>query len=135
MVNQIDLDETFLPVGQMRQITSVTAFYDHTIVCEMDLNAHWTYPIHFPDDPIIPGSLIIEAAGQVTALWAWLSGQRGKPRMVKTSAEFRSPAGPDDGVLTLRATIKKKQNLNFGTISVLIGEVEIATVENCIAVV
>ena len=70
MVSLIDLDKTFLPVGPMRQITSVTAFCEASIVCEMSLDSHWVYPVHFPDDPILPASLMIEAAGQVTALWA-----------------------------------------------------------------
>jgi 3-hydroxyacyl-[acyl-carrier protein] dehydratase / trans-2-decenoyl-[acyl-carrier protein] isomerase len=135
MVSLIDLNETFLPIGQMRQITAVTAFYENTIVCEMDLGHHWTYPMHFPDDPILPGCLMIEAAGQVTALWAWLSGQRGKPRLVKTAADFRAPAGPEHEVLTFRAKVKKKRFLNFGTITVLIGDTEIATIENCLAIV
>ena len=135
MVSLINLDETFLPIGKMRQITAVTAFFESKIVCEMALDEHWVYPIHFPDDPILPASLMIEAAGQVTALWAWLSGQRGKPRMVKASGDFRAPCGPRDCVLTFRANIRKKRFLNFGTVSVLIGSQEIATIDNCIAVV
>jgi 3-hydroxymyristoyl/3-hydroxydecanoyl-(acyl carrier protein) dehydratase len=131
----LDLDATFLPVGPMRQLTSVASFAEDGIVCGMSIESHWTYPVHFPDDPILPGSLIIEAAGQATALWAWLSGQRGKPRMVKAAAEFRSPAGPRDGTLTLHATIKRRRNLNFGTVSVRSGDQEIATVANCIAVI
>lgn len=131
----LDLDQTFLPVGQMRQLTDVASFGADEIVCGMRLEKHWTYPIHFPDDPILPGSLIIEAAGQTTALWAWLSGQRGRPRMLKANAVFRLPARPEHCALTLRATIKRKRNLNFGAVSVRIGDQEIATVDNCIAVI
>lgn len=135
MASLIDLNETYLPVGQMRQITSVREFHGHSIVCEMQLVGHWVFDIHFPGDPIMPGSLIIEAAGQVTALWAWMNGQRGKPRMVKAAGEFRAPVGPNDVTLTFKATVKKKQRLNFGTVSVLIGENEVASIHNCIAVV
>ena len=135
MVSLIDLDKTFLPVGPMRQITAVTGFCETRIVCEMSLDAHWVYPVHFPDDPILPASLMIEAAGQVTALWAWLSGQRGKPRMVKASGDFRAPCGPNDRILTFQGSIKKKRFLNFGTVSVLIDGQQIAAIENCIAVV
>jgi 3-hydroxymyristoyl/3-hydroxydecanoyl-(acyl carrier protein) dehydratase len=135
MASLIDLDETYLPIGQMRQITSVSEFHGQTIVCQMALENHWVYAIHFPGDPIMPGSLILEAAGQVTALWAWMNGQRGKPRMVKANGEFRAPVGPDAGQLTFRATIKKKQKLNFGTVQVLIGDVEVGIIHNCIAVV
>jgi 3-hydroxymyristoyl/3-hydroxydecanoyl-(acyl carrier protein) dehydratase len=135
MVSLIDLNSTFLPVGPMRQITAVTSFCESTIVCEMSLDSHWVYPVHFPNDPILPASLMIEAAGQVTALWAWLNGQRGKPRMVRASGDFRAPCGPSDTTLTFRANIKKKRFLNFGTVSVLIGDQEIAAITNCIAVV
>jgi 3-hydroxymyristoyl/3-hydroxydecanoyl-(acyl carrier protein) dehydratase len=135
MAPSFDLDRTFLPLGQMRQVTGVASFSEAGIVCEMRIASHWTYPIHFPDDPILPGSLIIEAAGQATALWAWLSGQRGRPRMVKASALFRAPARPQDAALTLRAGIKRRRNLNFGSVSVRIGDQEIATVANCIAVI
>ena len=135
MVSLIDLDNTFLPIGPMRQITAVTAFHETSIVCEMSLDSHWVYPVHFPDDPILPASLMIEAAGQVTALWAWLSGQRGKPRMVKAAGDFRAPCGPGSGNLTFRASIRKKRFLNFGTVSVMMGAQEIAAIENCIAVV
>jgi 3-hydroxymyristoyl/3-hydroxydecanoyl-(acyl carrier protein) dehydratase len=135
MTSLVDLDETFLPVGPMRQVTRVSSFDGQTIVCEMSIEPHWTYAGHFPGDPIFPGSLIIEAAGQATALWAWLDGQRGKPRMVKAAAEFRAPAGPRDATLTLHVTVKKKRNLNFGAISVRIRDQEIASISNCIAVV
>ena len=132
----INLDETFLPIGQMRQITSVTVFEGGAIECEMALpSTYWPFPVHFPDDPILPGSLIIEAAGQVTALWAWANGQRGKPRMVKTTAEFWAPAGPEDVKLVFKAMVKRKQNMNFGSVSVLRNGEEIAKVENCIVVV
>lgn len=135
MASLVDLDETFLPVGPMRQVTNVSCFAGPAIVCEMSIEPHWTYAGHFPNDPILPGSLIIEAAGQATALWAWLDGQRGRPRMVKAAAEFRAPAGPRDGTLTLHVTVKRKRNLNFGAVSVRIGDQEIANVSNCIAVV
>lgn len=135
MARSIDLDQTFLPVGPMLQVSRVSSFDGQIIACEMAIASHWAYGGHFPDGPILPGSLIIEAAGQTTALWAWLDGQRGKPRMVKVAAEFRAPAGPGDGMLILRGTVKRKRNLNFGTISVRIGDREIASVSNCIAVV
>ena len=135
MASLIDLDETYLPTGPMRQITAVTAFSDAMIECEMSLDSHWVYPVHFPDDPILPASLMIEAAGQVTALWAWLSGQRGKPRMVKAAGDFRAPCGPHNRILTFRGSIRRKRFLNFGTVSVLIDGQQIAAIENCIAVV
>ncbi len=48
--------------------------------------------------------------------------------MVKAAGDFRAPCGPADRILTFRANIKKKRFLNFGTVSVLIGDQEIATI-------
>jgi 3-hydroxymyristoyl/3-hydroxydecanoyl-(acyl carrier protein) dehydratase len=55
----------------MRQISRVTAVDAEGIVGEMDLgDGHWVYPGHFPGDLIFPGCLLVEAAGQLVALWA-----------------------------------------------------------------
>ncbi|HEX5963975.1 MAG TPA: hypothetical protein VFY42_09640, partial [Gemmatimonadales bacterium] len=76
--NLIDLDSTFLPVAEMRQITRVTALEGAGIEGEVELGPdHWVWPQHFPSDPIFPGTLMIEAAGQLVALWAWGHGARG----------------------------------------------------------
>src|SRR6188472_1320900 len=91
----IVLDRTFLPVGHMRQISRVTRFEGPMIEGEVDLGpGHWVFPEHFPDDPIFPGSLMIEAAGQLVALWAWANGRQGRPRLVRIGAEFKCPVGP-----------------------------------------
>src|SRR5712691_4417211 len=101
----IDLEATFLPVGQMRQISRVTPLKGAAITGEVDLSAgHWVYAQHFPGDPIFPGTLLIEAAGQLVALWAWAQGQRGRPRLVRTSAEFHFPVGPTHDHLLLRGS-------------------------------
>ena len=97
----MDIDSTYLPVGQMRLISRVTAFGGPSIRGEVDLGAaHWVFPQHFPGDPIFPGSLIVEAAGQILALWAWGQGARGRPRLVRIGAEFRSPVGPSAALYT-----------------------------------
>ena len=134
--NLMDIDETFLPVGQMRQISRVTEIVGESITAEVDLGqAHWVFSQHFPGDPIFPGTLIIEAAGQLVALWAWSIGQRGRPRLVKTSAEFHSPVGPLEPQVTLRANVRRKRHLHFGTIEVQAGETRVATVEAVLAVI
>ncbi|MGH7988814.1 MAG: 3-hydroxyacyl-ACP dehydratase FabZ family protein, partial [Limisphaerales bacterium] len=74
------LEVIFLPVKQMLQIDRVLTINEGHIVCEMDISRHWVFPMHFPSDPIFPGSLLIEAAGQVVAIWAWHVGLRGHPR-------------------------------------------------------
>lgn len=131
----IDIDSTFLPIAQMRQISRITELSSCAIAGEVDLGReHWVFGQHFPADPIFPGTLMLEAAGQLVALWAWGNGQRGRPRLVRIGAEFRSPVGPGDPFLTLRGTVKRRRNLCFGDVVLLAGEREVATVSAVLAV-
>jgi 3-hydroxymyristoyl/3-hydroxydecanoyl-(acyl carrier protein) dehydratase len=125
-----DIDMTFLPVGQMRQIARVTSLEGPTIAGEIDLGQdHWVWSQHFPGDPIFPGTLMIEGAGQLLALWAWLQGQRGRPRLVRTSAEFHNPVEPGSAHLLLKGEVQRKRHLYFGSIQVSSGDIRVATVE------
>lgn len=131
----IDIDATFLPIGHMRQIARVTLLHGSAIEGEVDLGSdHWVYPQHFPGDPIFPGSLIIEAAGQLIALWAWAQGQRGFPRLVRTSAEFHGPVGIETRQIFLRADVRRKRHVHFGSIRVTTADAHVATVEAMLAV-
>ena len=124
----LDLEDTFLPVAQMRQISRVTEL-DGSVICgEVDLADHWVYPQHFPGDPIFPGTLMIEAAGQLVALWAWANGERGRPRLVRVQAEFRCPVGRTEPRLSLRAEVRRKRNLCFGRVAVQAAAGEVASV-------
>jgi 3-hydroxymyristoyl/3-hydroxydecanoyl-(acyl carrier protein) dehydratase len=134
-VSLIDIDSTFLPVAQMRQISRITELSSCAITGEVDLGGeHWVFDQHFPTDPIFPGTLMLEAAGQLVALWAWGNGQRGRPRLVRIGAEFRSPVGPSDPFLTLRGVVKRRRNLCFGDIELRAGDREVATVSAVLAV-
>jgi 3-hydroxymyristoyl/3-hydroxydecanoyl-(acyl carrier protein) dehydratase len=132
----IDIDATYLPIHQMRQIARVTALDGATITGEVDLGSeHWVYAQHFPGDPIFPGTLIIEAAGQLVALWAWADGQRGRPRLVKTSAEFRAPVEIEDPQIVLEAVVRRKRHLNFADVTVRTQRQVVASVSMVLAVV
>jgi 3-hydroxymyristoyl/3-hydroxydecanoyl-(acyl carrier protein) dehydratase len=103
----------------MRQISRVTKVAEALLDAEVDLGPyHWVFPQHFPGDPIFPGTLMIEAAGQLVALWAWAQGQRGRPRLVCTGAEFHSPVGPTESHLLLRAEVRRKRHLHIATIQI-----------------
>jgi 3-hydroxymyristoyl/3-hydroxydecanoyl-(acyl carrier protein) dehydratase len=131
----LDLDATFLPIGQMRQVSRLTVLTDEVIVGEVDLGAeHWVYPQHFPGDPIFPGTLMIEAAGQLVAVWAWAHGQRGRPRLVRTSAEFHSPVQRSAPRLLLRGEVRSKRHLHFGTVSLSVDSLAVATITALLAV-
>ncbi len=130
-----DLGETFLPVGQMLQIDRACQVDGERIVCEMDVDpAHWVFPLHFPGDPIFPGSLLIEAAGQAVALWGWEAGLRGRPRMAKVSAAFEHPVLAGDPTLTLTAVVRRRRNICLGKVEILAGERRIGTVEPVIVI-
>ncbi len=132
----IDIDATYLPIQQMRQIARVTVLEGATITGEVDLGSeHWVYAQHFPGDPIFPGALIIEAAGQLVALWAWADGQCGRPRLVKTSAEFRAPVEIEDSQIMLDAVVKRKRHLNFADVTVRTQRQVVAGVSMVLAVV
>lgn len=132
----IDIDATFLPVERMRMVSRVTHLVDGTITAELDLGSdHWVYPHHFPSDPIFPGSLMIEAAGQVVALWAWADGQRGRPRLVRTGAEFRAPVEMEDQQLLIEATVRRKRHLNFAEVTMRTKRQAVASVSVVLAVV
>jgi 3-hydroxymyristoyl/3-hydroxydecanoyl-(acyl carrier protein) dehydratase len=126
--------EIYLPVGQMRLITSIHEFTADGIVCVVDLQDHWVFDLHFPGDPIFPGSLLIEAAGQTIATWAWEMGLRGAPRLVKVSAEFKSPLHPCDRAVSFHASIRRRKNLCVGKVQVLSEGRQIALVTGTLVV-
>ncbi|MEO5763325.1 MAG: hypothetical protein ABIR28_13555 [Vicinamibacteria bacterium] len=132
----IDIDRTFLPIGHMRQISRVTRFEGPVIEGEVDLGpGHWVFPEHFPTDPIFPASLMIEAAGQLVAVWAWESGGRcGRPRLVRVGAEFKSPVGPTTDRITLRAEVRRKRHLHFSEVQIRAAGIHVATVNAVLAV-
>jgi 3-hydroxymyristoyl/3-hydroxydecanoyl-(acyl carrier protein) dehydratase len=131
----IELDETFLPIGRMRQIARVISVQGETIAGEVDLDPyHWVWTEHFPGDPIFPGTLLIEAAGQLLALWAWAQGTRGRPRLVRTTAVFHNPVGLHATHLRLEARVRAKRHLYFGSIQVSYRDVAVASVEAVLTV-
>lgn len=133
--SMIDIDASFLPIGHMRQVSRVNHLEGPAIEGEIDIGAgHWVFPEHFPTDPIFPGTLMIEAAGQLVALWAWANGQQGRPRLVRATAEFHSPVGPDDPSIALRAVVRRKRHLHFSTVTIWAGETHSATIEVVLAV-
>lgn len=130
------LGATFLPVGQMLQLDRVHTVDGECITAEMDLTPeHWVFPMHFPGDPVFPGCFLIEAAGQLVALWGWEAGLRGRPRMARASAEFESPVCATDRTVTLQGIVRRRRNMCFGTVNVVAGQRTVAKIEAVIVVV
>jgi 3-hydroxymyristoyl/3-hydroxydecanoyl-(acyl carrier protein) dehydratase len=130
-----DLAAVYLPVGQMLQIDRVVEVTADSIICEMDLAGHWVFPLHFPGNPIFPACLMIEAAGQAMAIWAWHHLTPGNPRLARVQASFASAVRQDDGVLSFRAGVKKRRNICVGEIELLCGSRSVASVRETIAFV
>jgi 3-hydroxymyristoyl/3-hydroxydecanoyl-(acyl carrier protein) dehydratase len=128
-----DLAQVYLPVEQMLQIDRVTEVTDETIRCEMDLTRHWVFPLHFPGDPIFPACLMIEAAGQAIAIWAWHHRVAGQPRLARVSASFSSAVRPEDEVLALVGRVRRRRNICVGTVSLFVGDRLAAEVEETLA--
>jgi 3-hydroxymyristoyl/3-hydroxydecanoyl-(acyl carrier protein) dehydratase len=136
MYERADLGEMYLPAGQMLQIDRVAAVDAQHIVCEMDIGPdHWVFPLHFPEDPIYPGCLQIEAAGQVVAIWAWHNGLKGKPRLARVSAEFDQPIVPQPGPLIFSGTVKRRRHICLASVELSAAGQRVAAVEIALVIV
>jgi 3-hydroxymyristoyl/3-hydroxydecanoyl-(acyl carrier protein) dehydratase len=133
LYNRADLAQVYLPVEQMLQIDRVTEATVDTVRCEMDLTGHWVFPLHFPEDPIFPACLMIEAAGQAIAIWAWHQQVPGKPRLARVSASFEACVGPQDGVLSFVGKIRRRKNICVGAVELFCGARRVAMVEETLA--
>lgn len=76
------------------------------------INEHF-FQGHFPDFPIMPGVLIVEAMAQVGGLLAMSSGEKGSSVyfMSIDKAKFRKPVVPGDQLRFEVSVIKKRGNV------------------------
>lgn len=131
----MDLDLVYLPEGSMRQLARITHHRGPEIVGEVEVGSdHWVYEMHFPGDPIFPGCLMVEAAGQLVAAHAWAADPVGRPRLVRANAEFRDPVHPDDERLILTARVRRRRNLHFGKVGLSAAGRDVATIDIVLAV-
>jgi 3-hydroxymyristoyl/3-hydroxydecanoyl-(acyl carrier protein) dehydratase len=127
------LGEACLPIGQMLQIDWVLEVTPDSIHCATALENHWVFPLHFPADPIFPACLMIEAAGQAIAIWAWHHKMRGKPRLARVQASFLSEVRREDDALSIRARIRHRKNVCCGIAELWVGQRCVAQVEETLA--
>jgi 3-hydroxymyristoyl/3-hydroxydecanoyl-(acyl carrier protein) dehydratase len=128
-----DLAQIYLPVEQMLQIDRVTEVTAESIRCEMELEKHWVFPLHFPDNPIFPASLMIEAAGQAIAIWAWHHQVPGNPRLARVKASFASAVRIEDGILSFVGNIRRRRNICVGVVELFCGGRPVAEIEETLA--
>lgn len=125
--------QIYLPVEQMLQIDRVMEVTPEIVRCEMDLAQHWVFPLHFPKNPIFPACLMIEAAGQAIAIWAWHHKVPGNPRLARVSASIESAVRPDDGVLSFVGKVRRRRNICVGRVELFCGASRVAEVEETLA--
>jgi 3-hydroxymyristoyl/3-hydroxydecanoyl-(acyl carrier protein) dehydratase len=128
-----DLGKACLPIGQMLQIDCVSKVTADSIHCVTALEKHWVFPLHFPDDPIFPACLMIEAAGQAIAIWAWHHKIVGQPRLARVQASFLSEVRREDAALSIQAYIRSRKNVCRGIVKLLVGQRCVAEVEETLA--
>ena len=119
----------------MLQIDRVNEITDDTISSEMDLSEHWVFPLHFPGNPIFPACLMIEAAGQTIAIWAWHLKVQGNPRLARVRASFSSAVRREDGVLSMRGTLRRRRHLCVGEVELFCGARPVASIQETLAFV
>jgi 3-hydroxymyristoyl/3-hydroxydecanoyl-(acyl carrier protein) dehydratase len=130
-----DLEAIFLPVKQMLQIERVIKINEKGLVCEMDIAGHWVFPVHFPADPIFPGTLLIEAAGQAIAVWAWNAGFRGRPRLGRVAAKFLAPVLPRHSTVTLVASVRQRKCVFAGVVELFVSEGKVAEIKPVVFII
>jgi 3-hydroxymyristoyl/3-hydroxydecanoyl-(acyl carrier protein) dehydratase len=133
LYSRTDLAQVYLPVEQMLQIDRVVEITADSVLCEMDLGAHWVFPLHFPKDPIFPACLMIEAAGQAIAIWAWHHRVAGNPRLARVKASFASAVRPNDGILTIAGKLRRRRNICVGVVELSCSGRAVAEVEETLA--
>jgi 3-hydroxymyristoyl/3-hydroxydecanoyl-(acyl carrier protein) dehydratase len=126
LYERAELESTFLPVGMMLQLDRVLEIEGPHVLCEIDLAHHWVFDLHFPSDPIFPGSLLAEASGQAAAIWGWHFGMRGKPRMLRVLARFHSPVLPGNRVIVLHGSVRRRKNICVADIKAYASKLEVA---------
>ena len=131
--SRADLARCYLPIEQMLQIDRVMEVTETGFLCEMDLAAHWVFPLHFPNDPIFPACLMIEAAGQGIAIWAWHHKVPGLPRLARVQASMESAVRREDGILSFVGKVRRRRNICVGEVELFCGSRRVAVVGETLA--
>ncbi|KPU82698.1 3-hydroxydecanoyl-ACP dehydratase [Psychromonas sp. PRT-SC03] len=105
-----------LPVDNMLmldRIVSITSdggeFGKGEIVAELDIDkALWFFKCHFPDDPVMPGCLGLDAMWQLVGFFLGWSGGPGKGRALGVGdVKFTGQVLPTAKKVTYRITMKR----------------------------
>lgn len=74
----------------------------------LDEDMEWVFRSHFDHDPVLPGSMMLEALLQLAGLCGAYLGAKGKSRAVRVDGvKFLSEVGPHEREVIYRVDIKK----------------------------
>lgn len=132
-----------LPMDEMLLIDRIVEINDNggaygkgQIVAEFDINPDlWFFKVHFLNDPVMPGSLGLDALLQLTGFFLVWNGSEGKGRALGCDKlNFRGQILPHNKKVTYIVDIKRIMNLKLAMIfadgKLLCDGEEIYTVEN-----
>ena len=98
------------------RVTSVVAGESVTAIKNVTINEPY-FTGHFPQRPVMPGVLIIEALAQATGILAFITaGQKPDDNMLYyfagiDNARFKKPVEPGDQIILQATLVKQKRNI------------------------
>ncbi len=101
------------PMLMLDRITSMTldggAYGKGRIEAELDVDPeHWFFKCHFPNDPVMPGCLGLDAMWQLVGFWLGWSGSPGKGRALGVQeVRFAGEVTPDTKLVRYEIDIKR----------------------------
>lgn len=104
------------------------------IVSELDVTASlWFFECHLPDDPVMPGSLSLDALWQMVGYWLAWSGSPGTIRALGVGAvKFRGQITPD--ITRVRYEVVMRQ-VKRGRLALGVADGRVLADETCVYVV
>lgn len=105
-----------LMMDRITKITHDGGKYDKgMITAELDIKPDlWFFECHFKDDPVMPGSLGLDALLQLTGFYLTHMGHKGKGRALGCgSLKFNGQILPEHKVVTYKIDIKRVINLKL----------------------
>lgn len=105
-----------LMMDRITKITHDGGKYDKgMITAELDIKPDlWFFECHFKDDPVMPGSLGLDALLQLTGFYLTHMGYKGKGRALGCgSLKFNGQILPEHKVVTYKIDIKRVINLKL----------------------
>lgn len=68
----------------------------------------WVFDSHFPEDPVMPGTMLVEGLLQLAGFFGAYVGGRGKGRAARVDdVKFLAEVTPADGEILYRIDVRK----------------------------